>query len=174
MLHIHPAEKSTLVRTFYFYILLSSLISVCSTNLYFQRKSNKMLCHCFIFFSGKRLQEVICVYLCISLIILNLFLIIRYLRVERLGIVIAAALCGIITADFGSGLVHWAADTWGSVELPIVGKVCFFVFFRLRFPFCSTFNVEMWRAECSHESNSHTIIFTMIILISTHNIHCIQ
>lgn len=91
------------------------------------------------YFSGKRLQEVICVYLCISLIILNLFLIIRYLRVERLGIVIAAAFCGIITADFGSGLVHWAADTWGSVELPIVGKVCFFCF---SFYFSVLFNIQ--------------------------------
>lgn len=75
------------------------------------------------FFPGKRVQEVVCVYVCISLIILNTFLIIRYIYIERIGVVIVAALCGIITADFGSGIVHWAADTWGSVELPIIGKV---------------------------------------------------
>lgn len=55
--------------------------------------------------------------------ILNLVLIVKHFRLERISVVIAAAFCGIITADFGSGLVHWAADTWGSVDLPILGKV---------------------------------------------------
>jgi len=55
--------------------------------------------------------------------IINFGLIVKHLRWERISVAFISALCGIITADFASGLVHWAADTWGSVDLPLIGKV---------------------------------------------------
>jgi len=37
--------------------------------------------------------------------------------------VIVAALCaGFVMADFVSGFVHWLGDTWGTTEMPILGK----------------------------------------------------
>lgn len=37
-------------------------------------------------------------------------------------LVAAAFLLGFVAADFVSGFVHWAADTWGTPEWPLVGQ----------------------------------------------------
>jgi len=37
------------------------------------------------------------------------------------GAIFLGGILGIIFSDFTSGVVHWAADTWGSLEVPLVG-----------------------------------------------------
>ncbi|CAB3373178.1 plasmanylethanolamine desaturase 1 [Cloeon dipterum] len=75
-----------------------------------------------LYSTGKRTQECICVGICIMLMAVNFFFLLMHLQLEKLSTIVVAAMCGIFTADFASGVVHWAADTWGSVELPILGK----------------------------------------------------
>lgn len=37
-------------------------------------------------------------------------------------LIVAGCAMGFILADFTSGFVHWMADTWGSTEMPVLGK----------------------------------------------------
>ena len=58
-----------------------------------------------------------------TLMVIDLYFLVIHFNYQRVTSILMAALAGIITADFASGIVHWAADSWGSIELPIFGKV---------------------------------------------------
>jgi len=55
--------------------------------------------------------------------LVNLYFLVVHFNIQKCPSILLAAIAGIFTADFASGMVHWAADTWGSIELPILGKV---------------------------------------------------
>ncbi|XP_036386264.1 plasmanylethanolamine desaturase-like [Megalops cyprinoides] len=71
---------------------------------------------------GKRCQEWICVILCFFLMAFNLTNLLMHFHTSHTWNIILGIVAGILTADFASGLVHWGADTWGSVDLPVIGK----------------------------------------------------
>lgn len=40
----------------------------------------------------------------------------------RAGVIGLAAVAGLLAADFISGIIHWAADTWGKPDTPVLGR----------------------------------------------------
>jgi plasmanylethanolamine desaturase len=55
---------------------------------------------------------------------------VAHFQLSALAGILAAALVGYVGADFVSGIVHWAFDTWGSPSTPVLGKT-FIIPFRV-------------------------------------------
>uniref|UniRef100_A0A0N4Z1Q1 TMEM189_B_dmain domain-containing protein n=1 Tax=Parastrongyloides trichosuri TaxID=131310 RepID=A0A0N4Z1Q1_PARTI len=64
----------------------------------------------------KRYQEIISLIMGLFLIILNGIFLLNTINQISTTSIIFNALFGILVADFLSGLVHWGADTWGTVD----------------------------------------------------------
>jgi ubiquitin-conjugating enzyme E2 variant len=73
------------------------------------------------YLSGYRVIEVIAL-IAFCLVSFQLIFKIFTNRSDHTVAIVLALFFGLISSDFVSGLVHWAADTWGSADWPILGK----------------------------------------------------
>jgi ubiquitin-conjugating enzyme E2 variant len=70
----------------------------------------------------KQLLEACSVALFSALMIVMLVLLWQHVDLQaNAGLVAIAFFTSMVTADLISGLVHWLADTWGTVEFPLLG-----------------------------------------------------
>lgn len=70
----------------------------------------------------KRVQEIAGIVICIPLIIYNFFNFFHFFDINKWYVILAATVIGILTADLFSGIVHWGADSYGSVDMLFIGK----------------------------------------------------
>jgi ubiquitin-conjugating enzyme E2 variant len=71
----------------------------------------------------KRAMEIFCVSTFVLLLIVSCVRIITSLYfVRNVWVTLCACVLSMCIADFFSGIVHWGADTWGSLETPFVGN----------------------------------------------------
>ncbi|EGC40347.1 hypothetical protein DICPUDRAFT_52080 [Dictyostelium purpureum] len=72
--------------------------------------------------STKRNQEIISVTLFAVFLGISIYRMLTWYFVKNIWIFLSSSVLAMFAADFFSGIVHWAADTWGSLDTPLVGN----------------------------------------------------
>lgn len=70
----------------------------------------------------KRTQEIVCLSASTLLILINAYFLVKHFNPSNWLMVLLCGLGGILLADLLSGVVHWGADSYGSVDIPVLGK----------------------------------------------------
>jgi len=70
----------------------------------------------------KRAFEITWTIMVVILFPLALYNVASNFTFSNLSAIVIGIFLGIIFADFSSGVVHWAADTWGTLEVPFFGS----------------------------------------------------
>ncbi|KAM9961669.1 hypothetical protein ACTFIR_004525 [Dictyostelium discoideum] len=72
--------------------------------------------------STKRTTEIISVTLFSIFLAISVYRMLTLLFIKNIWIFLSSTVLAMFLADFFSGIVHWAADTWGSLDTPLVGN----------------------------------------------------
>jgi len=92
------------------------------SNSYVQRKQNAAILASQYTF-GKRLGEIISISSYLVFLFITSYHVSQHTSLEYFWlIVLSSCVLSMTLADLFSGLVHWGADTWGTLETPFVGK----------------------------------------------------
>jgi len=70
----------------------------------------------------KRVTEIFFIITFFVLLATNIARLYSFLTMQTLWIYVSSGIASMILADVFSGLLHWGADTWGTLDTPFVGQ----------------------------------------------------